>query len=103
MKDWKSTKWVFEDGRSLSILEVLKMSEYVPVVDMEVEEVADIRTSTFIDQSRLDNADTTYPIIIVNYEERYWILDGHHRLQKAINEKHRTIKVKILRGINDQR
>ena len=36
---------------------------------------------------------------ILEEEGRSWILDGNHRLQKAIDEGHATIRAKILRGV----
>ena len=99
MRDWSKTEWNFEDGRTIGILDLLETVEDLPIENLPTEEVIKIRTITFLDQTRVDEADTAYPILIVKEEGKSWILDGNHRLQKTINEGNRTIRAKILRGI----
>ena len=99
MKDWKKTSWTFEDGRSVFIQDVLDMSDEIPMMVLPIEEVIKIRTISSLDHSRVHAADISYPILIVEEDGRRWILDGNHRLQKAINEGYDAVKVKILRGI----
>ena len=99
MKDWRQTKWTLEDGTTIDIKEVLYRCRDYPVVDLLLEDIERIRTVEIIDQERVDNASLLYPILIVEEESRRYILDGNHRLQKAINENKSTIKAKILRGI----
>lgn len=46
---------------------------------------------------RVNQSDNKYPIIISKSEGKYtMILDGHHRLQKAINNNYEYISAKIL-------
>ena len=43
------------------------------------------------------DASLEYPVIVVKSEGQYrFVLDGNHRLQKAIDEKIESIKAKIL-------
>ena len=99
MKEWKKTKWVFDDGRTIGILDILQTTKDLPIEELSIEEVIKIRTVSELDASRVNEADPSYPILIVREEGRSWILDGNHRLQKAINEGHPTIRAKILRGM----
>ena len=99
MKDWMKTSWTFEDGRSVSIKDVLDWSDEIPEMTLPIEEVIKIKTVSSLDHSRVHAADISYPILIVEEHEKRWILDGNHRLQKAIDKGHDTVRVKILRGI----
>ena len=93
------TSWTFTDGTQLTLQEVLTLSEDLPIEILPIEEVTMIRTVAHLDQLRVYAADPSHPILIVEDTDRRWILDGNHRLQKALNEGHQTMKVKILRGI----
>lgn len=99
MKDWKETKWTLENGVTIDINEVLHRCHNVPIIDLPIEAATGIRTVEIIDRERVDNASLLYPILVVEDETGRYILDGNHRLQKAINENQTTIKAKILKGI----
>lgn len=48
-------------------------------------------------KERIDSANLEYPIIVVKHEGRYkYVLDGNHRLQKAIDTGTEKIKAKVL-------
>ncbi|MED5375682.1 MAG: hypothetical protein VX892_04150 [Candidatus Thermoplasmatota archaeon] len=93
------TSWTFADGTQLTLQEVLALSEDLPIEILPIEEVMMIRTVAHLDQLRVYAADPSHPILIVEDADRRWILDGNHRLQKALNEDHPTIRAKILRGV----
>ena len=97
--DWTKTRWLDEDGNPIAtIQEVLSVLEDQPVVKIDVADIKRLRKNVVIDQHRLDAADTSYPIIIVEKTGgSQYILDGHHRLQKAINEKQPRVPAKILK------
>ena len=99
MKDWKSTSWTFENDKTLSILEVLDFSDNFPVLVLPIEEIIQIRTVSMLDPERIKHADLACPILIIEEGDRRWILDGNHRLQKAINKGYDSIKAKIIRGL----
>ena len=98
--DWKKTRWMTEDGHPIAtIQEVLSVLEDQPVVKIDVADIERLRKNVVIDQHRLDVADTSYPIIIVEDAGTFqYILDGHHRLQKAINQKQPRVPAKILKS-----
>ena len=83
----------------ITIHEVLALSRDIPVETLPIEEIEKIRTVDTLDETRVLAADLAYPLLIVEDEDRRWILDGNHRLQKAIDNNYKTIKVKLLRGV----
>ena len=99
MSEWNKTEWIFEDGTVITIHEVLALSRDIPVEILPTEEIEKIRTVDTLDETRVTAADLAYPLLIVEDEDRRWILDGNHRLQKAINEGHATIRAKILKDM----
>ena len=97
--DWTKTRWLDEDGNPIAtIQEVLIALKDEPVVKIDVADIKGLRRNVVVEQHRLDAADTSYPIIIVEKTGGYqYILDGHHRLQRAINEKQPRVPAKILK------
>ena len=50
------------------------------------------------DYERIQKADCKYPILLISYGGQYWsVLDGHHRIMKAIITKLPSIKVKVVK------
>jgi hypothetical protein len=47
-------------------------------------------------QQRVENADTSFPIIVTEYNGRLVILDGVHRLVKSYNQGQKTMKAKVI-------
>ena len=99
MKDWSETSWTFEDGIVVTISEVLQQSANIDAIDIPIEDIQAIRTVQDLDPGRVEQADISYPILVVDNCNETYILDGNHRLQKVINNNQKTIKVKTLRGI----
>jgi hypothetical protein len=95
-RDWRETSWE-ADGEKVTIgdvvdhlgdgtvdLNVLKLLQQLPPLPTR-------------EPSRVAAASLEYPIIVVKRGGQYrFVLDGNHRLQKAINEKVKSIKAKIL-------
>ena len=99
MKDWAKTSWTFENGMVVTISEVLQQSANIAAIDIPIEDIQTIRTVQDLDPGRVEQADISYPILVVDNCNETYILDGNHRLQKVINNNQKTIKVKTLRGI----
>lgn len=45
-------------------------------------------------KTRISKSNIKYPIIIVKENNKYFVIDGIHRLQKAINQNEKLILVK---------
>ena len=105
MENWK--KYLSEDWRTETNWE--KGEEKITLGDIDDylgDEIDDISVSELSQQipslptrgaERISAASLDYPIIVVKSGGQYrYVLDGNHRLQKAINQKVKRIKAKIL-------
>tara|TARA_B100001094_G_scaffold324071_1_gene376043 strand:+ start:1470 stop:1772 length:303 start_codon:yes stop_codon:yes gene_type:complete len=94
--DWEKTFWEDEKGNRITIQDVLSALQDSPVVSLEVKPLTQI-SNVVIEQHRKENADLSFPIIAVEQEgEIQHVLDGHHRLQRAIDESRTHILAKVL-------
>jgi hypothetical protein len=95
-EDWRDTSWETDDekvtigqvvdylGDETADVNVLELSQQLPALPTQGTE-------------RVAAASLDYPIIVVKSAGQYrFVLDGNHRLQKAIDEEVETIKAKIL-------
>lgn len=94
------TSWASADGKQvLTIKEVLSYLDKtsVPVKDVEIDKLKSIIIPPN-DPERIEAAELQHPIIVVvDLEGKYKsILDGNHRLQKAIDIGEQTMKVREL-------
>ena len=95
-EDWRDTSWQTDD-------EKITIGD---VVDYLGDETVDINVLELSQQlpslptrgaKRVAAASLEYPIIVVKSGGQYqYVLDGNHRLQKAIEEEIESIKAKIL-------
>ena len=95
-EDWRDTSWENDDekvtigdvvdylGDETVDINVLELSQQLPPLPTRGEE-------------RVAVASLEYPIIVVKSGGQYRsVLDGNHRLQRAIDEEVESIKAKIL-------
>ena len=101
--NWESTSWSHTvDGEMITVtikdmLECIKDRSVQEIKTKELVPYALHKAKT--DKQTLDNIEKSnlqYPIIVLQHPDKYQILDGHHRLQKAINNKLPTIKARII-------
>ena len=95
-EDWRDTSWE-NDDKKVTIGDVLDYLEDA-VVDIDVLELS-LQLPPLPTQGaeRVAAANLEFPIIVVKSGGQYrYVLDGNHRLQKAINQKAESIKAKIL-------
>ena len=96
--DWQKTYWQDEHGNKTTIQDVLLELQHQHAVDIKLADLAHI-PSTYIDPHRKMVADLSCPIIVLEKHGTYQsILDGHHRRQKAIEEKRTHVLAKVYRG-----
>ena len=95
-EDWRDTSWENDDEK-VTIGDVLDYLEDA-VVDIDVLELSQQLPSLPTQGAeRIAAANLEFPIIVVKSGGQYkYVLDGNHRLQKAINQKAESIKAKIL-------
>jgi uncharacterized ParB-like nuclease family protein len=98
-EDWRDTSWETDDkkvtigdavdylGDETVDVNVLELSQQLPPLPIDPE----------YGEERVAAASLEYPIIVVKNKGQYrFVLDGNHRLQKAIDEEAESIKAKIL-------
>ena len=95
-EDWRDTSWKTDDDK-VTIGEVV---DYLgdETVDINVLELSQqLPSLPTRGAKRVAAASLEYPIIVVKSGGQYKsVLDGNHRLQKAIDEEVESIKAKIL-------
>ena len=95
-ESWRDTSWENDEdkvtlgeiddflGDKTVNINVLELSKQIPPLPTRGEE-------------RVAAASLDFPIIVVKKDGQFkYVLDGNHRLQKAINQEVETIKAKIL-------
>ena len=105
LNDWKKTYWEDEKGNRTTIQEVLLALQGEPTIKIKLADLEHI-PSTRIEDHRKLVADLSCPIIVQEKSGIFSrILDGHHRRQKAVDEKRSYILGKVFKGevINESR
>ena len=96
--DWQKTYWEDESGTRTTIQDILSELQDEPVVSLKIDALAHV-PSVIIEEHKKQIADLSKPIIVVEKDGEFeYILDGHHRRQRAIDEKRTHILAKIFRG-----
>jgi len=98
-EDWQDTSWEDDDGK-ITIRDVV---DYIGnnVVDISTSYLKNV-LKTQLDkvtkeEERIMKADLQYPIILVQKDGEFsYVLDGNHRLAKAILTGEEYIKAKVL-------
>jgi disulfide oxidoreductase YuzD len=98
-ENWKDTSWEDDDGK-ITIGDILDYIgdnvRNISVVDLQNKLKGQLYKS-LKDKERIMKADLQYPIILVQKDGEFsYILDGNHRLAKAIMTGEEFIKAKVL-------
>jgi hypothetical protein len=99
------TSWDNDEGDKITLMDLLNVTEDIPVSNISVEELKPHLLTWDGDEDeikKIESADLQYPILIFvdNDGEFISIIDGHHRAQKAVRKGLETIKAKVI-PIND--
>ena len=97
---WGDTSWV-TDTEKITIQDVLNYLSNHKVYDIPVQYIVDTLGNSFTrvqtEPERILKADLSYPIVIVKKNGKLsYVLDGNHRMTKAIDMGEDTIKTKVL-------
>jgi len=88
------TYWENSAGDKITLIDLLKVTKYIPVEEISIDEL-DPHLLELDDVDRIGKADLQYPILTsVSDGKITSIIDGHHRIRKAINGGLETIKGK---------
>ena len=98
-ENWKDTSWEDDDGK-ITIGDILDYIgdnvRNISVVDLQNKLKSQLAKVTK-DKERIMKADLQYPIILVQKDGEFsYVLDGNHRLAKAIMTGEEFIKAKVL-------
>ena len=98
-ENWKDTSWEDDDGK-ITIGDILDYIgdnvRNISVVDLQNKLKSQLDKVTK-DEERIMKADLKYPIILVQKDGEFsYVLDGNHRLAKAIMTGEEFIKAKVL-------
>jgi hypothetical protein len=95
-EDWRDTSWETDDGK-VTIGQVVDYlgDETVDINVLELSRQIPRRPTTAA--ARVAAASLEFPIMVVKFGGKYqYVLDGNHRLQKAIDEDVESIETRIL-------
>jgi len=97
--DWKDTAWEDDDGK-ITIGDIVDYIgdnvRNISVSDLQNKLRSQLDRVTK-DEERIMKADLQYPIILVQKDGEFsYVLDGNHRLAKAILTGEEYIKAKVL-------
>ena len=95
------TSWSNKDGDKITLKDLLKATEDIPVKNFSVKKLKKHLLTWENDDneiSKIDKADLKYPILVFVNDKGsiITIIDGHHRIHKAIRNKMKTIKAKLI-------
>jgi hypothetical protein len=97
----RDTSWQNDDGDKVTLIDLLDATEDIPVKNIPVDKIKS-KLLTWDDDdkevSKIEKADLQYPILIFvdGNNKIISIIDGHHRAQKAVRNKLKTIKAKLI-------
>jgi hypothetical protein len=102
--NWGNTSWsdvINGEEITVTINDLLNITKNVPVIEILTKVLEPIALhkdkKDAITLSNVEKSDLQYPIIVLKKDNaKYQILDGHHRLQKAINNNIENIKAKLI-------
>ena len=95
------TSWQNDEGDKITLVDLLDATEDIPVKNISVNKIKS-KLLTWDDDdkevAKIEKADLQYPILIFVDDDGKFIsiIDGHHRAQKAVRHKLKTIKAKII-------
>ena len=95
------TSWENDEGDKITLVDLLDATENIPVKNISVEKLKPKLLSWNGNKkeiAKIEKANLKYPILIfVDDKNRFVsLIDGHHRAQKAVKHKLKSIKAKLI-------
>ena len=95
LESWEDTSWAGKQGK-VTIQQVINFLGD-KTVELNSKQLHSQLPPLDLETGRVEMADLSHPIIVVKKNGKFmYVLDGNHRLQKALDLKIPTIKAKIL-------
>ena len=101
LREGLDDKWTSDDNQTVTLKELLDIVKDIPITKMSTKKL--IKRALHADnpdeQKNIEKADLKYPVLIlVNDDESIkFIVDGHHRIQKASKHKLPTVNAKLIK------
>ena len=83
-------------GKKYNLNSLLQISKHKPIISVKVVSLKWILNHTHIDLARVNNADLSKPILICVNELGDIVIDGAHRLAKAVENGIESIPAKYV-------
>lgn len=94
------TQWEL-DNKKITLKEILKICKEKSVQKISIDWINNnVKILNTLNESRVQNANLSYPIIILNSYNNYSILDGNHRFAKAKQNNLKYISAYIIDILN---
>ena len=95
------TSWQNDEGDKITLVDLLDATEDIPVKNVLVNKLKSKLLTWDGDEkeiAKIERANLKYPILIFVDDKNKFIsiIDGHHRAQKAVRHKLKTIKAKLI-------
>jgi hypothetical protein len=98
-EELNNTSWETEDGK-VTLTDLLDATKDIPVKNIPLEKLKPFLLKWDGDEKeliRVDKVDLTYPILVfVKGNKFLTIIDGNHRVHKAIKQGEKEIKGKLI-------
>lgn len=91
---WEKTQWIDGAGSTVSIIELLNRLKGDPIIYMDLKSIR-MSNKVTIDPDKKDKANLSCFVILENDNR---LLDGYHRVAKALEIDMSHIPAKILEG-----
>jgi hypothetical protein len=97
----RDTSWQNDDGDKVTLIDLLNATEDIPVKKISLDKIKSKLLTWDNDDkeiAKIEKANLQYPILIFVDDNNKFIsiIDGHHRGQKAVRHKLKTIKAKLI-------
>lgn len=87
------------DGKLYQLDTIFKLSALVPIKEFPIKELAWVLDYDTPNPERVEIADITAPIIVTPWEDKWVVIDGLHRLAKALELGLPTLPAKIIHRV----
>ena len=84
------------NGELYDLNKLIKYSNKNKVYEVNVTKLKWILKYTVVDKERVIKSDINIPILVTKIDKKYYIVDGVHRLKKALENNIEHIKAKFI-------
>lgn len=82
------------DGKTYNLSTLFLLTRETPIQEIEVSKLTWVLAYDRPRPDRVHRADLSAPIMVTTYKGQELVIDGLHRLQKAVNENKKTLPYK---------